>query len=56
MNAAIEHRLQTEFPAINVPEEDAYVPMVITDCDGNILLWFLPSILSPIQQVSPQWH
>ena len=52
MNAAIEHRLQMEFPAINSPEEDAFSPMVITDIEGHILLWFLPGILSPKQQVS----
>ena len=51
MNAAIEHRLQTEFPAITA-SEDAYSPMLITDVEGHILLWFLPGLLSLNQQVS----
>jgi hypothetical protein len=56
MNEAIESRLREEFPPISSPSKDVYLPMVIEDCKGYILVWYLPGILSEERQASILKH
>lgn len=44
-----------EFPPIKnaLSREDR--PLVITDADGRLLVWYLPGLLSPERQVCPRW-
>jgi hypothetical protein len=56
MNEAIESRLRELFPPICSPSEDIYLPTVFEDCNGYILLWYLPGILSKERQASILKH
>jgi len=50
-NETVEAELMAEFPPIKqaLGQEDR--PLVISDVDGKILVWYLPGLISPARQV-----
>lgn len=51
-NERVERELQDKFPPVHDEIVLHASPMLVTDCDGKILVWYLPGILGSIAQVS----
>ena len=49
VSAADQIKNQSRFPCPNLGKHDH--PLTVVDCKGRILLWYLPKLLSLMQQV-----
>lgn len=51
-NIKVEEAMRKKFPPVHTEMELYTTPMMVTDVNGNILVWYLPGILEPRMQVS----
>jgi hypothetical protein len=50
-NKEVESQLMEQFPPIYMPAKMSIHPMVVTDCDGRALVWYLPGLLTVKRKV-----
>lgn len=50
-NQRVEEKLARKLPPIHFPRRKLDRPAIVKDPNGNILLWYLPGLVSPRRQV-----